>query len=433
MTNQATKPIRIAILLGTIFTEQNFERVGIPYLSPYFEVMVFDCLYWLGRNADEIKCQKVHWEYYTTIKTELDLEIAIKEYKPSYAIDFIGLSIYTAKIQNILAKFNVKFVMQKTGNLPAPGLINRIKRFFGQKEWIKQERGEILSLASNCDNKKWIHFKKGGYFINKFAGKMKQFIAIRKNISPPDISLLAGNKSLDSFSKNSSHIIWIGSHDFHHFNKAKMDLKASKILYRKESFILFIDDCMPSASDWKLLNIKPPVTATTYYLALRSFFERIESHYGLPVVIAGHPSAQSDDSYASNFGGRNVIFGETASLVLQSTLVLIHGSTATSFAVLAPKPILFLTTRELDESHFGLHVRTMAKSLGSPLVFMDEADSLVFSSYSLAINVKKYKLYETNYLRNEISQETRPWQAFIDYVLTRSRRSCQCDVTHLPS
>lgn len=57
MTDKSTKPIHVAILIGAPLTEQNFERFGIPYLSPHFEVLVFDCLNWVGRNADIVKCK----------------------------------------------------------------------------------------------------------------------------------------------------------------------------------------------------------------------------------------------------------------------------------------------------------------------------------------------------------------------------------------
>lgn len=383
--------------------------------------MVFDCLNWLGRNADEIKCKRAHWQYVTTINTELDLDVAIKNFKPSYAIDAIGFGIYTAKIQNILAKYNVKFVVSKAGTLPVPSTANRMKNFLARKFLIRQVSTGDLSASLNCENKKVIHRKKIGMLIAKLVNKLKQFIIVRKNVSPPDVSLLAGNKSLDFYTKKTPQVIWIASNDFHEFNKAKQDLIANRTMYVEGEFILFIDDAIPSANDWKILNIKPPVTASKYYPMLRVFFEKVESYYGLPVVIAGHPNSKSDDSYSSNLGGRTVIFGETAALALQSTLVLIHGSTATSFAVLARKPTLFFTTRELDESAYGIHVRSMAKSLGRPLVFMDDIGNYELKSYPLAINVKKYKLYEANYLRSELSSEETPWSGFIDFVNRASK------------
>lgn len=412
MADKKIKPIRIAILLGAPFTEQNFDRVGIPYLSPHFEVRVFDCLNWLGRNADEIKCKRVHWQHVIAISTELDLDEAMRVFKPSYAIDAIGFGAYTAKIQEILAKHDVKFVVPKAGVLPTPSLANRIRNFILRKS----EQVRDSYTPSNSENIEMVHQSKTGIFFTKLFGKLKQAIAVRKNISPPDISLLAGDNSFDFYTMRSPKIIWIGSHDFHQFKKTKRDIEANKKIYVEGEFLLFIDDAIPTANDWALLNMKPPVTAAEYYSTLRAFFERVESYYGLPVVIAGHPNSKADEKYPSNIGGRTVIFGETAALACKSTLVLVHGSTAVSFAVLARKPTLFFTTRELDESAYGIHVRTMAKSLGRPLMFMDELNDLTLSLYPLTINENKYRLYETNYLRSERSKEEAPWSAFIDFV-----------------
>jgi len=342
--------------------------------------------------------------------------MAVRDYKPHYAIDAIGLCVQTAMAKKILAKFNVKFVVPKAGHLPTPGLLMRIRKLFAGKPSKGQESEQDLSSSQNCENKKLELYKTDGLSICKLVGKLNQFLAIRKNVFAADIALLAGNKSLDFFTKKASQIIWIGSHDFHHFNKANLDLKANRKLCINESFVLFVDDCLPSANDWKLLDLEPPVTADGYYPALRSFFQRIESLYDCRVIIAGHPNSESDDSYASNMGGRTVRFGETASLVLQSSLILVHGSSAVSFAVLARKPAMFLTTQELDQSYYGVNVRTMADILGSPLVYMDDPDSYIPGLSSAVVNAKKYKCYEVNYLRSERSNETAPWQAFISYV-----------------
>ena len=103
VVTEPEKRIRIAILLGVPFTEQNFERVGIPYLSKHFEVMVFDCTELLGRNTNNIKCQQAHWHNFLAIKSEVELAVQIEKYRPHYAIDFIGYNeTYTDKILDIL-------------------------------------------------------------------------------------------------------------------------------------------------------------------------------------------------------------------------------------------------------------------------------------------------------------------------------------------
>ena len=48
----------LVIMLGAPLTQQNFERIGIPILSDFFNVYVFDCLKWLGRSTDDIDFEK---------------------------------------------------------------------------------------------------------------------------------------------------------------------------------------------------------------------------------------------------------------------------------------------------------------------------------------------------------------------------------------
>ena len=50
------------------------------------------------------------------------------------------------------------------------------------------------------------------------------------------------------------------------------------------------------------------------------------------------------------FGGRELLQGETARLVNDSSLVIAHYSYAVNFAVLYRKPLIFLTTDELKAS-----------------------------------------------------------------------------------
>ena len=417
MSDQEKSPIRVALLIGTPLTEQNFERFGIPYLSLYFEVIVFDCLHWVGRDSNSVKCKRVNWGCYITIKNESDFDQAAKTYKPNFAIDFIGQVVASGfsigKVQEILRKDKVIFVVPQIGVLPLTNLGKRIIRFLTVSPTIKHGSAVELQDTVICKKKTQTWLNSILAIKYKINYKLKQLIVYRKYLLNADIRLLAGNKALDFATKKASKIIWIGLNDFHLFNKAKIE---NKRVYEKGAFILFIDDALPFASDWKLLKTQPPVTPSRYYRALCDFFEKIELHYGLPIVIAGHPNSKIDNSYMANVGGRPVYFEKTATLSLESNFVLIHGSTATSFAVLARKPTLFLTTRELDESVYGLHVRAMANSLARPLIFMDEPNNYEFGSSLLDFNESKYRQYELNYLRSEHSNESAPWQAFINYV-----------------
>lgn len=422
LKTEPIKPIRIVILLGAPFTAQNFERVGIPYLSKYFEMIVFDCTEWLCRNTENIKCQKVYWQNFLAIKSEMDLALQIERYRPHYAIDYIGFGNFTLDICKILAKYNVKFVVQKTGSLPTVEISVRIKNIV-----IKFFRRNTIGSSIDLEN---INAKVGGLIsinridklFDKIKLKLQQILTLKKLKSLPNyIGLIAGDKSLDTFTGRSNPIIWIGSNDYHTFNKVKRESALYRCSQIIEPFILFIDDNLARASDWILLGIPPPVTESIYYSDLNVFFEKIESIYDMPVRIAGHPNSISDKNYQSNMRGRPLIFGSTAEQALQSSLVLAHGSTAVSFAVMARKPIIFLTSQELDQSPYGLHVITMSESLGSPLVFIDRDSQQINDCKTLEVDALKYSLYEANYLRNERSNENEPWGAFVEFINSSSQ------------
>jgi hypothetical protein len=413
------KSVRIAILLGAPLTKQNFERIGIPYLAPYFEIFVFDCLEWLGRNSATNTYKKAHWAKTKVIRSANDLEEALRKYKPVFAIDFIGINPNTRFIQETLVNLGIQFVVPRTGNLPQPGLAKRIWRFLKTPPASNQESAQKLLRNTRLDPNKVGALGTFLFFFDQFYNRILRIVKLRNRFLRPDISLLAGRKSLDRFTRKSRVILWIGSNDYHLFNRAKCEYIQDRRL-QKGPFILFIDEYLPSANDWAILNLRPPVTEATYYPLLCSFFDLVEQRYGLPVIIAAHPNASSAKAYKKNMGGRSIVYGKTAALALECSIVLLHGSTAVSFAVLARKPTVFLTSQELKKSSYGAHVRSMAKTLGSPLKYMDNIDGVFFTTNWFSINTNRYSTYRTNFLKDNSSQEIRPWQTFIDYVRNKS-------------
>jgi hypothetical protein len=422
VATEQERPIRIVILLGAPLTEQNFERVGIPYLSKHFDVMVFECTELLGRNHE---IERVHWHNFFAIKSVVDLSVQIEKYRPHYAIDLIGFGVLTLPICQVLAKNNVKFVIPKIGSNPLPKIEDRVKKLMRliSTSWKK---GILVDSKNNTVTARKTPilgriFKPLNRTHKKVKEKLQKVRILREIDSLPNhIGLIAGFKSLDSLTSKSDPIIWVGANDYHAFNKAKNELGLNRNRWINKDFILFIDDCLLKATDWMLLGISPPVTEELYYPALTTFFAKIEAIYDMPVKIAGHPNSLTDRNFQFNMGGRSIIFGDTAALALQSSLVLVHGSTAISFAVLARKPIVSLTSQELDQENYGQHVRTVSSELGSPLVFIDLPVKQINNLEKLKVDEKKYSLYEANYLYNDLCTEGEPWGAFIDYINSSS-------------
>ncbi len=410
--------IRVAILLGAPLTKQNHERIGIPYLVRYFDVMVYDCTPWIRRSCsiedDDVSCRCP----VMSIRNEDELVDSINLWRPHYAIDFLGFGAYTLSIVRVLAWYDVKLIVQKTGALPSPGILLRVRgwvlNIWCKRTWsvVPDESPKIMFTPPSSE--------KAGLFakvVEKVLHRMHQIRILQEMRSFPDyIGLIAGEKSNDRFTARSKPLIWIGSNDYHTFNKVKAGYDLRIASGTVGSFILFIDDCLFGAHDWALLSIPPPVTELEYFPALQAFFEKIELEYGIPVVIAGHPNSENDDSYMTRMGGRGVVYGKTAALAIAASLVIIHGSTATSFAVLARKPLISLTSMQLDRSSYGRHIRAMSFALGSRLIFIDKPNSWSKGVLRAVVNEQKYHAYESGYLRSEHSNETEPWGALIEFI-----------------
>lgn len=380
--------VLIAILLGAPFTEQNYERTGIPYLKDKFNVVVLDCNYWLRSGFSELKFSEYDYPYLIKISSAKEFIEAISQMKPNYALDFIGLGSYTRFIQDTLKVNGVKFVVQMTGALPVPSKKNR-----------------ILGLINHPQN-----------LILKL---MEKLVMLRKEKEPlpPDISLLAGAKTLDSWTTQSKNILWIASRDYYSYKKINLKSKEKNLL-ALGGYILFIDDAITMASDFKLMGISPPMKPDVYYNLLLQAFNKIENVVGLRVVIAAHPSTKSLNKYESFFGERNVYVGMTPELCCHSSLVLSHTSTALSYAILWYKPIITLTSKELDWSFMRGAIREWNIQLSCPLLFMEASQKQYTDAYEKSKNIdfNQYKLYIKNYIKTPEVLEEEPWEEFSRFI-----------------
>ena len=414
----------IAILLGAPLSPQNLERIGIPYLAPHFDLVVLDCLPWLGRS--DAGHAGARWEPLERISSEDDLAGALALHKPLYALDFIGLGPLTPCIQRVLARAGTAFVVQKSGSLPLPSLFQRL----AWRTRIALERKPTAQAAASVENeslgtgtlplKSVSPIPAPGSAATSAArtardslpARLARKLRTRASLLAPDLALLAGKESRNAFTRKSRQILWTGSQDYHLYQAALGSPQASSA---PRPYAVFVDDNLPFASDWPVLGLEPPVTPQEYYPSMRRFFDAIEAAWQMPVVIAGHPSGRSDKRVQQGFGGRSLHHGQTPQLVQDASAVLLHGSTAVSFAVLGNKPLMFLTTRQLRRVPYGLHVHTLALRLGQKPLDIDGPCALPPLA-SLAPRSDLWRRYVEDFLRAPESHESSPWQAFIEHA-----------------
>jgi hypothetical protein len=368
----------------------------------------------VGRSLDPISFVDEKWDQYEKIESEMQFMELLERYKPEYAIDFMGLELFDSKIGQILKDQNVELVIQKLGSLPYDREVRlRFKRRLNLRIKLSSENKIKVKKDSSLSNlaRSELKFK---YILARIRQRLNQkLLPFKLRFKTPYIALIAGNKSRTILTRMAKKTIWASSNDFHTFQKVK---KTGSNTCPKD-YLVFLDDCITQALDWKILKMSPPVVESVYFSKLNRFFQMLENDYSIPVVIAGHPNTANDEAYSHKFNGRDVIYGKTAELAMHSHGVLLHASTSVSYAILGRKPITSVISEELDLSYYGKSIRSISRAVGSKLVFMDRDYN--YKSLTTQIDFKKYISYELDFLNNAYSNECNPWEAFTEFVLRR--------------
>jgi hypothetical protein len=411
-----TKPV-IVLLMGMNLTTQNADRTGVNHLLTEFDIITFDCRQLLNRPIDPSIQTDHSFTRICQLKNIDEFVSNVKKYKPIYALDFIGPCREMKLIQPLLRDNGCKFVIQKLGQLPQPPLLKRtfhqILMIFAQPRRTLNQQGSKQDQSISQLPLKQLRAPKHLLFANLMKSKFQT-----RYVRKADLALAAGRKAVKSCGRQSRVTLNVKSTDVHYFEQTAKNYVFDSHGENPVKYALFIDDAIVYATDWALLGLVPPVESSEYFGYLNGFFDHIEKEFNLDIVIAGHPQLAENPKYAQNFDGRHVVFNNTPKLVLDSKFVIVHSSTATSFAVLSNKPIMVVTSVTLDGSSYGQGVRSIAAALGSKLTFIDRP----FKTQTIPkINGKKYSAYLNNYMFDRLCKEESPWSAFLSYVIEQRR------------
>ena len=405
------KPV-IALLGGMNLTAQNVYRTGVEYLEKQFEVVVFDCRPLLQRTIDPSIEIDPRFRRIYQLASIGDLVSVLQNLNPVYAIDFIGPCREMKMIQPVLRIAGCKFVIQKLGQLPQPSVLIRISHQF-TKLLRHIFAGQKQKTSSGFDES-GISFENTRILsrLSKLMGALKEHFQMRY-VGIADVAVAAGSQAIKSCSKLAKDVVSTKSNDAHLFNESKKYSNFQLNLGLPTKFAVFIDDALIDATDWKLIGMEPPIRAHEYFTHLNNFFARIEVALGIEVIIAGHPQCDGNRGYVSHFLHRSVVFGNTPDLVLRSEMSIVHASTAASFAILADRPIVIITTSELNRSHYGVKIQNLAKSLEHKMIFIDQ----IWKETDLEVEkTETYPMYIKKYLYDNDAIEDNPWESFLMYT-----------------
>ena len=104
-----------------------------------------------------------------------------------------------------------------------------------------------------------------------------------------------------------------------------------------------------------------------------------------------------------------MVRGQSATLVKNARLVILHGSASAFFPVLFRKPMLFVTTDEISKTNFAADIQAFATFFGKkPLNISKELH--IDLKDELVVDEMKYAQFQNDFIKAEGSEELPYWQ-----------------------
>jgi len=184
---------------------------------------------------------------------------------------------------------------------------------------------------------------------------------------------------------------------------------------------VFLDQYMPFHHDQKETKLVFQLDPIKYYDELDAFFKKVEANIGLKVVIAAHPRADYT-KHPEILTRWPIIYGETAKLIVESRLVLAQTSTAIGMAVMARKPLMLLTSNDMERLGMERFVfRSLSASLGVTLTPVDKDNEVDWNAV-YKVNETLYDSYLNTYVKASDSPDKPLWQIALEGINSTGSR-----------
>ena len=393
---------KIIYFIAAPYSRRDHKRFGIDILEKNgFEVEVWDFGPFLYPRAYYEELKVVDIMSYSKLRLFKKRQNALRAISElcsmeSFAVSIIPYSIATYMIYKALSRNKIRYSVFLANAIPLTACGS-----CGFRDLIKN-----ITMREVLDKFKQITFKKLAevLFLKLDFGLLK--------ISPATLILAGGEKSIVGCKypvNKKTETLWLHTLDYDIYLCEK-----EKTYNTEEHLAVFLDEFVPFHSFYLYLGLKPFATADCYYPVLNKFFDHLESNYGVNTIIAAHPRSDYE-KHRDYFNGRPVIKGRTAELINRASFVITHASTSINFAVLSPKPIIFVTTDQLEKSPEGTWIVNFASLFGKRVNNLNKIDSINIAE-ELKINHKLYEKYKNDYIKKTGSEELPFWQIFANKI-----------------
>lgn len=406
--------MKIIILVSSRFTNRDNDRFGTKILKEMgYEVEVWDMtpLVFPGmfkkftppdlNSSGDVLCR---------------LMLGKTDYKRALSEVPIGTLFFSFIIYNKDTTWLYKMISKQKHNFVL-FYLNVIPSYRGKyskaplhvfKSIVTKLKKLLLNGVKSC---KWFRFK----LMNRLG----------KN-PMPIIVFLGGLRSIDVVQcpmGDRTKRVWVHSLDYDLYLKSLENCMSSG----RSRYAVFLDGYWPFHPDYLSLGVDSPVDPTTYYRKVNVFFDEIERKTGLHIIIAAHPRSNYGN-LPRYYANREVIAGQTVSLIKDAELILAHYSTSLGIAALFEKPIVLFTMNELENYEMDArYIRAYSEALGKSFINID-SNKKIDLNYELRIDKMAYKQYVENYIKIDGTNKALFWEVvaceITDYFENvQSRRS----------
>lgn len=383
---------KILYLINQPLDSRNYDRFGIQkWVNQNWVVEIWDLtplaypVVWNKFHANRRELRKFYGYY--SIKSLNQLRAKIKELQGvKYFIDLASTDIYSICTIIALKLKGVVRILQGGACIPSQKTSQRLKRRVIQ-EW-ESGLGKLLF---------WIFC---GCF-RKLALKMIK----------PGIGIAGGTESLKNL-RDAKVVINAHSLDYNMY----LNIKNSPS--RKRGFgVVFIDQDYCFHTDYDYIGAKSPISPEKYFPAVVKTLKSISKQINTMPCVAAHPRSSYQNLPKSVFEDVEVKLGITGELIKNCQAVVAHNSGILQLAVLFNKPIIFISTNEIENAEILQgHCEAFAKSLGKKLINIDKDLDTIDWQKELVIDSQKYASYKNKYIKTYNSPEKSSWEILIGHI-----------------
>lgn len=369
----------VTYLIASPLSLRDYNRYGVDeWINRGWHVRVFDLTkilnrrFWSYVDGDQLSQDFSGLTVFETAKEAIN---EIKKIESnSVFIDFLGNRFFELKFR-ALAKKKGKTIKLHLGSLPAQphSLFEKFQRVLLHPGVLAQ------------------------FLINKL---------IDNNEIYPDYVVVGGVKSEQKVKSIKCKLIRAHNLDFDFILNDARPEDLSK------SHILFLDEDSCYHSDYIHLGITPCASPKKYFLTMNEGLIKIADVFNSKVVVAAHPRSnckRRPDSFKFP-----IIKDRTYELIKNAKLIVAHGSTAIQLAVLLRKPILLVTTDELEKSWCSRTYSGWRSELKKSVINLDHLTKSADLVASSVVDESLYNAYINNYVKQNKTPMKRAWTIIIE-------------------